>query len=184
MVDGVSCAMGFMRADSVARKETLDAAIRCGLGLEILHSLRRGNDSTTIWFSLGGRYGLPQTTVLFACVLEYARELGVFLNCAPSRSAQISKNLLRALWTFANAASRASQGREFPEQRIEQFGNVMSELSQTRASIAAAVKASTQFNAFPLALNIPSRVGRLRGYGNAIVPAQAAAFVQAYMSVR
>jgi DNA (cytosine-5)-methyltransferase 1 len=33
---------------------------------------------------------------------------------------------------------------------------------------------------FPLAHGIPGRVGRLRAYGNAIVPAQAAEFVRAY----
>lgn len=35
---------------------------------------------------------------------------------------------------------------------------------------------------FPLAHGVPGRVGRLRAYGNAIVPAQAAEFVAAFMS--
>jgi DNA (cytosine-5)-methyltransferase 1 len=34
---------------------------------------------------------------------------------------------------------------------------------------------------FPLAHGLPARVGRLRGYGNAIVPAQAAEFIKAVM---
>ena len=34
---------------------------------------------------------------------------------------------------------------------------------------------------FPLAHGVPARVGRLRGYGNAIVPQQAAQFIQALM---
>ena len=36
---------------------------------------------------------------------------------------------------------------------------------------------------FPLASGVPARVGRLRAYGNSIVPQVAAAFVRAYMTV-
>lgn len=35
---------------------------------------------------------------------------------------------------------------------------------------------------FPLANGIPARVGRLRGYGNAIVPEVAAEFVRAFLA--
>lgn len=34
---------------------------------------------------------------------------------------------------------------------------------------------------YPLARNVPNRVGMLRGYGNAIVPALAAQFIGAFM---
>jgi DNA (cytosine-5)-methyltransferase 1 len=37
---------------------------------------------------------------------------------------------------------------------------------------------------FPLAHGAPARVGRLRGYGNAIVAEQAVAFIQSYIDVR
>jgi DNA (cytosine-5)-methyltransferase 1 len=41
-----------------------------------------------------------------------------------------------------------------------------------------------QSGTFPLAHGIPGRVGRLRAYGNAIVPTQAAEFVRAYGEAR
>jgi hypothetical protein len=37
---------------------------------------------------------------------------------------------------------------------------------------------------FPLAARLPARVGRLRGYGNAIVPQVAAEFIAAYLEVK
>ena len=42
----------------------------------------------------------------------------------------------------------------------------------------------TQPGIFPLAHGVPGRVGLLRGYGNAIVPQVAAAFIQAYLECR
>jgi DNA (cytosine-5)-methyltransferase 1 len=43
-------------------------------------------------------------------------------------------------------------------------------------------RVSAQPNSFPLAHGVPGRVGRLRAYGNAIVPQVAARFVEAVMS--
>ena len=42
----------------------------------------------------------------------------------------------------------------------------------------------TQPGIFPLAHGLPSRVGRLRAYGNAVVPQVAAAVIRAYMHTR
>lgn len=42
-------------------------------------------------------------------------------------------------------------------------------------------RVSAQPGSFPLANGLPARMGRLRGYGNAIVPQVAAAFIEAYI---
>ena len=42
----------------------------------------------------------------------------------------------------------------------------------------------TEPGVFPLADGVPQRVGKLRAYGNAIVPQVAAEFIRAYMEVR
>lgn len=52
-----------------------------------------------------------------------------------------------------------------------------SELIQCGDGKARRIESGT----FPLANGVPARVGRLRGYGNAIVPQVAAEFVQAYV---
>lgn len=54
----------------------------------------------------------------------------------------------------------------------------MSELPQT-----GSLEILESLNGFPLAHGAPARVGRLRGYGNAIVAPQAEAFIEAVMSV-
>lgn len=43
-------------------------------------------------------------------------------------------------------------------------------------------RVSAQPGAFPLANGLPARMGRLRGYGNAIVPQVAAKFIQAFLA--
>jgi DNA (cytosine-5)-methyltransferase 1 len=43
-------------------------------------------------------------------------------------------------------------------------------------------RVSAQPGAFPLATGLPARMGRLRGYGNAIVPQVAKKFIEAYLS--
>lgn len=44
-------------------------------------------------------------------------------------------------------------------------------------------RVSAQPGAFPLATGLPARMGRLRGYGNAIVPQVAAKFIRAYLDL-
>jgi DNA (cytosine-5)-methyltransferase 1 len=93
-------------------------------------------------------------------------------RCASLRLAYAERNGGRA-----DEPERGSQGR-VADARVggawERFSVI-----QCIDGEARRVEAGT----FPLAHGVPARVGRLRGYGNAIVPQVAAEFIRAYREV-
>lgn len=112
----------------------------------------------------------------------------------------ISTDLERSGYAFAAADLSASfrkphrRNRLFwvadaTDKRSSSSGQYVRELSQESEVLAEWVQCNdgrrrpVEPGTFPLAHGIPARVGRLRGYGNAIVPQVAAAFIEAYMSV-
>jgi hypothetical protein len=79
-------------------------------------------------------------------------------------------------WNDANAdGSTAATGGDGAAEFWSRFDVV-----NCRDSKARRIEPGT----FPLAYGIPARVGRLRGYGNAIVPQVAAEFIVAYAEVK
>jgi hypothetical protein len=77
----------------------------------------------------------------------------------------------------ALSVPRLSSGWRLSEQCAGKLADVMSALPQ-----AGAFKVLNLFNGSPLAHGIPGRVGRLRAYGNAIIPQVAAQFIAACRS--
>ena len=114
---------------------------------------------------------------------EQAWELGPFFNGPEASGEEECEAHMRALWGEPSAIACAPQRQEFSEQHVKQLGDAVSALSQKSARIAELLEMLAPFNGFPLAHKIPGRVGLLRGYGNAIVPQVAAAFIEAATGV-
>jgi DNA (cytosine-5)-methyltransferase 1 len=76
-----------------------------------------------------------------------------------------------------NPNNEGSQGRSERRDSTDQRSAWASDLVDCRDGKRRPVEPGT----FPLAYGVPHRVGLLRGYGNAIVPQVAAAFISAYI---
>jgi hypothetical protein len=176
MAYGISYCLGRLRPDE--KKEVAHAAKSTGLGDEILHALRGGYDSEKVWQSLGRRIGFSEATLLFAFLCESKGELGSILHSTASPSPQECATVLRNLRSHAKTAVRTSQGWQLPEQRVVEFANAMHVMSQKNASVFASLQ---RLNGHPLIVQDTNRVGRLRAYGNAIVPQVAQVFIEAYL---
>jgi hypothetical protein len=205
MADGLSRSLGRLRPRQ--KEKVINASQGSGLGQEVLRALRQGNDATTVWQSLGRCIGFSEATVLLACLCEHSRELGIFINRAATGSTQEHQAAMRDLrhderglasWPTPNAqdgpkggpsqgidrlpaaaqlSARSSSGWRLPEQQSGQFADTMRELSQEDAHFGQTLGSLRGFTGMPLAIDIPGRVGRLRAYGNAIVPQVAAEFI-------
>ena len=179
MVDGLSRAMGRLRSDPEAQRKVIHAATAAGLAEQTLRTLRGGDDPSAVWQALGRCVGFPEATLLLAGVCQQSRQLGDIFNSAAPGGEQEHQALLRALRCEPAPAACAPQGREHPQQLAGQLGDALPELSQAGSSLRGHLDALRQFTGLPLAHGVPGRVGKLRAYGNAIVPQVAAEFIAA-----
>jgi ferric-dicitrate binding protein FerR (iron transport regulator) len=85
---------------------------------------------------------------------------------------------LRELREQASQAARAPHRPRPSEQQARKHQDALPVVSQ---ALASALRIWWVIPGFPLSSGIPARVGRLRGYGNAIVPPLAAEFIRAVM---
>ena len=143
--------------------------------------LRSGHDPQEVWFALGGRFGFPVSTLLFAVLCKHQRELGFIHDGSSEGGEQDGSGFVREMRRIASQAARASQGCELGQQFSEKLGDALSKLPQDSAPYMQLVGLIASYNAGPLAHGVSGRVGRLRGYGNAIVPQVAAEFIRAVM---
>ena len=192
MAYGISSLMGYGRdardAYQAARQEIDDwcvqAQARPGEALHDLWvSLAAQADAVR---SIGGLGGIPSATILLAFLRELSRE-GWHVEEGVSRQGEeTAQSGVRGLW-LPGSVARSPFGRGLAEQRTVQPSNAVCVLSSILARHASAawpeaIAADAEVG-FPLGKGSPARVGRLRGYGNAIVPQQAAEFIRAAIGI-
>ena len=182
MANGLSLCLGSVRrARADEKEEVLSVEERVGLGRKALRVLRESNGPEAFWLSVGGRIGFPQATFLLAILCEYSRELGIVEDSKKTSSAQNGEVFLRTLRQSTSSASCSPQRSECSEQLIRELGDALSKLSQDSAQHQELMNFLASYTAGPLANSAAARVGRLRGYGNAIVPPLAATFIRSVM---
>lgn len=159
--------------------EVVDAQTRQILAAETLRAMRNGHGPQAIWGSVGGCCGFPAASVLLAILCEHTGALGHFQHFWPTSGEKdrIARHL-QQVWLRFGALAGPPSGRGFSEQLARQLGNSLPKLP--RKGAPPRWRALTMLTAGPLADNVSDRVGLLRGYGNAINPHLAAAFIEAF----
>jgi hypothetical protein len=126
--------------------------------------------------------GVHEAPVLLAFVRQLARQGWAVAQGVPCSSEEIQEARMRMLRGDV-AIARSSRGRRLDQQRPPESSNAMRVLSSVLARHARQAWGEA-FDAraaatYPVTAGVPGRVGRLRGYGNAIVPQVAATFIEA-----
>lgn len=187
MVDGSAGSLGRVRASDIEEiQEEVNAwAIR--------HQADAGEALRRVWLDLRaqalcerevGRFsGVQSPAVLLAFLRQLTEQGWRFadaLACEGAAAPQIVVRVMR----FDPSAARTPLRRELEEQLAGQPANPLQELSSILAHHAAkcwgdACRQKAGAASFPLTHNAPSRVGRLRAYGNAINAEAATQFILA-----
>jgi hypothetical protein len=187
MVDGSARSLGRVCSSSLAAVETYVEA----------WARRHKRDGTQavrdLWDTLsseeagqradGGFDSLRETPFLLAFLRQLSGQGWRFQIGAERASSKESQTVLRVL-RFDENPAYSSRGRGLDEQRLGELADPLRELSQIVAhhvEVCWGLTGWKNAGSFPLATGAQARVGRLRGYGNAIVAPVAQAFIESVM---
>lgn len=188
MADGSAQSLGPLRRDCIKEIEE-----------EILnHADTRDTDAgkevQDLWWSLSEEAicvwdtrrlaDISEAPILLAFLRQLSKQGWAFSQSIPREGEKKAEELLRKL-RQRDPSSRSSYQRGLDEQRGRESSNSLHILSSILARHAQKAWGETfqqnASDAFPLTTGAINRVGRLRGYGNAIVAPLAKEFIAAYM---
>ncbi len=190
LANGLSDRMGYVRSDILSEAETAvnhyatETNSRPG---EALRDVWETALSESIQWSSGGSDGLSEAPVLLAFLRQCEKQGWPIEKRISQKGAEVQEVGMRGVRGQAIPAC-ASHRRELDEQRSGQSSDALRVLSSFLARCAhqawGEMSITNARSSYPLAVGIPNRVGRLRAYGNAIVPQVAAVFITAFVSAR
>jgi hypothetical protein len=189
MVDGLPKSLGRLRSEQTHAfaKEVMEYAEACEIDArEALHNVWMSLAEETLRRTSGGLSGVHEAPVLLAFLRQLAYEGWDVAQGLPSPSPQTPEGGLRVLWE-REAAARASHQRGLVGQSSGKHADAVRVLSSVLARHTQACWGEAfdrhASDAVPLIGDARSRVIRLHGYGNAINPYAAAAFLKAFYGV-
>lgn len=183
LVDGLSVFLGGMRDDDFKNeKEALAQYAKTTKDgpTKILQALWQGVSSQNDRLPFGRQDRISSQRILFSYLCELARR---YYKTRPlGESQEVARIDLRILW-LDRESSCPSSGWGYNQQRTSQHSDTLRTLSSVLSQcLEQKWQAHRRENAKALELLVdgfPNRVGLLRGFGNAIDPRPAAAFVAA-----
>jgi hypothetical protein len=185
MADGLPESLGRLRADQVAaiEKEMTDATSQDRARDALLDVWRSLAAQTLQRREAGGLRSVQEAPLLLAFLRQLSDQRWAFAQGLPRPGQETSQDGVRVLWWQVPLAGSPRQ-RGLEGQRADEPPDAVRVLSSVLARHAQAVWGeafdANARDAFPLAYGVSARVGRLRGYGNAILPQVAAAFITVF----
>jgi DNA (cytosine-5)-methyltransferase 1 len=152
--------------------------------IEIVREMQHAFWSEAIQWDAGGRIGLLSPEILLAALCQLERELGRVINSSPQGIVEAQRRVLLRVREHSaeEADARPSPRREHAQQLARELADSLHELPHESA-LEAAQSIFDRSLGFPLTSRCPSRTTLLRGYGNAIVPQVAQAFIKAFIDI-
>lgn len=191
MVDGIPESLGRVRPETthkieeevLAHAETSKEDPR-----ETMFSLWMSlSEETLEGWPLGRPDGVHEAPVLLSLLRQLSEQGWAFSECLSRASKETEEILLRSMW-WQKPITRSSRRRRLDEQFPSQHPDTVRVLSSILACHAQAAWGeafdANARNVFPLIPPTPTRVGKLRAYGNAINPYLAAEVIEVFKEYR
>lgn len=186
MVDGIPISLGFLRPDVLQEIEEEVNAWEMGTGIgrsEALRDLwRSAHEAAPRFWPVGRIPGLHEAPFLLAFLRQLAQQGWGIKECLSVPGQEVPQARMRVLWGDIGTpcAPRELRLEGQPSREYSDALRVLSSILARHAHKAWSVAHSAYAETcFPLGTGLNNRVGRLRAYGNAIVPQQAVEFIHA-----